>query len=479
MRNASIREGIWARPRPFRSAGHAQAQDHMEAVVDDVEALGDRNLRFIEACRQGSWEMLQPILSPSFAYLDGATGKVWEMDRYIKDLRENPAPTGCVCTRACGRCRRADGGYPRLRSVDHRDQPALVVRWVWWFAAGYGGAMIRLRMSATDLERMRFAYSPLAEVAESLYMVNSGRIHRLHRAWFDMAHDGLRRVDMALLRAIVPAPRPHVASFLLGGATDPATTIEQQLKLVADCPADRLRADLEVVWHGDLPPAAEQLVADGASGARHLADALWQYWGVAIEPHWRQIRAVLDADIAYRAARLARGGIEALLSDLHPELELAEHAIQVQSSAAGSQHELRGAGLLLVPCVFAWPHVMADIDAGNPPSITYGPRGIGELWPQTPPPDPDRDALAALLGRTRAAILRAVALPKSTSDLAAELNQSMPAVSAHLAVLRRSGLVSSWRAGRRVLYQLTPLARSVLAAGGSGSVIPTEPAEPA
>jgi len=65
----------------------------MEAVVDDVEALGDRNLRFIEACRQGSWEMLQPILSPSFAYLDGATGKVWEMDRYIKDLRENPAPT--------------------------------------------------------------------------------------------------------------------------------------------------------------------------------------------------------------------------------------------------------------------------------------------------------------------------------------------------------------------------------------------------
>jgi len=93
MRNASMCEGIWARPRPFRSAGHAQAQPHMEAVVDDVEALGDRNLRFIEACRQGSWEMLQPILSPSFAYLDGATGEVWEMDRYIKDLRENPAPT--------------------------------------------------------------------------------------------------------------------------------------------------------------------------------------------------------------------------------------------------------------------------------------------------------------------------------------------------------------------------------------------------
>src|SRR6266516_1396049 len=46
-----------------------------------------------------------------------------------------------------------------------------------------------------------------------------------------------------------------------------------------------------------------------------------------------------------------------------------------------------------------------------------------------------------------------------------------PAVSAHVAVLRRSGLVTSWRAGRRVLYQLTPLARSVLAANGSGHVL--------
>lgn len=41
--------------------------------------------------------------------------------------------------------------------------------------------MIRLRMSATDLERMRFAYSPLTEVAESLYMMHSGHIHPLHR----------------------------------------------------------------------------------------------------------------------------------------------------------------------------------------------------------------------------------------------------------------------------------------------------------
>jgi DNA-binding transcriptional ArsR family regulator len=332
--------------------------------------------------------------------------------------------------------------------------------------------MIRLRLSPGDLERLRFAYSPLAEVAESLYVLQSGQVPLLHRGWFDRTRTRLRGVDMQVLRAIVPAPRPHVASFLLSGAREPSTAIDVQLAAVAGCGAARLRADLEVVWRGEIPPETRRVLEHG--GGPRIAEALRQYWAVAIEPFWPQIRAVLDADVAYRAARLARGGIEALLTDLHPELELAEHAIQVQSSAAGREHELRGAGLLLVPCVFAWPHVMADIDAGNPPSITYGPRGIGELWPQAPPPDPDGDALAALLGRTRAAILRAVALPKSTSDLAAGLDQSRPAVSAHLAVLRRSGLVSCWRAGRRVLYQLTPLARSVLAAGGTRVTTMTE-----
>ncbi len=324
--------------------------------------------------------------------------------------------------------------------------------------------MIRLRLSAGDLERMRFAYSPLAEVAESLYVVHSQDIPVLHRQWFEQTRKRLRHVDMEVLRAIVPAPRPHVASFLLAGARAPSTAIDQQLRMVADCPVERLRADLDVVWHGDLPPETVRILEHG--GGQRIADALWQYWNVAIKPYWPKIRALLDADVAYRASRLAKGGIQALLSDLNPELQLAEHAIHVQSTAEGAEHQLSGAGLLLVPCVFAWPHVMADIGSGSAPSITYGPRGIGDLWPNADVPATDEDALAALLGRSRAAILATVGLPKSTSDLAVELDQSMPAVSAHLAVLRSAGLVTSWRSGRRVLYQRTPLATSVIAASG-------------
>jgi hypothetical protein len=60
--------------------------------VEDRQALLELNEQFIDAFRNGSWEQLQPVLSPSFSYLDGASGEVWELDRYIENLRANPSP---------------------------------------------------------------------------------------------------------------------------------------------------------------------------------------------------------------------------------------------------------------------------------------------------------------------------------------------------------------------------------------------------
>lgn len=60
--------------------------------MDDTRVLTDMNLQFIEAFRQGSWEILEPFLSPGFSYLDGATGEVWDQERYIDDLRSSPQP---------------------------------------------------------------------------------------------------------------------------------------------------------------------------------------------------------------------------------------------------------------------------------------------------------------------------------------------------------------------------------------------------
>jgi hypothetical protein len=61
--------------------------------MDDASALTQLNARFIEAFRRGSWELLEPILSPCFSYLDGATGEVWEHSRYVDNLDAKPSPT--------------------------------------------------------------------------------------------------------------------------------------------------------------------------------------------------------------------------------------------------------------------------------------------------------------------------------------------------------------------------------------------------
>ena len=59
---------------------------------DDQRRLGELNDRFIVACRAGSWEDLEPVLAPSFRYVDGTTGELWGMDRYVAELRANPSP---------------------------------------------------------------------------------------------------------------------------------------------------------------------------------------------------------------------------------------------------------------------------------------------------------------------------------------------------------------------------------------------------
>jgi DNA-binding transcriptional ArsR family regulator len=326
--------------------------------------------------------------------------------------------------------------------------------------------MIRLRLSSTVLARMRFAYSPLAEVAKSLYMINSGTIHPLHRGWYERVRSDLGRVDRELLRAVVP-PGGHVAEFLFVGATATTTTIEEQLQLVAEWPQEHFMSELAQARRGVGPSiAVRRLVELGADGPRRVADALEQYWSIALAPYWPQLRAVLDADVAYRVGKLARGGIAELMQDLHPSVELTEHAIRVASLA---EDEVDAGGLTLVPCVFIWPRLWVEIGLAGEPSLTYGARGVGALWQEIDgASEEDEDALGALLGRTRAEILVSLRLPRSTTDLARSLRLTPPTVSSHLAILRRGGLITSWRSGRRVLYQRTAVGSTIVAACGYG-----------
>jgi DNA-binding transcriptional ArsR family regulator len=272
---------------------------------------------------------------------------------------------------------------------------------------------------------------------------------------------------MKLLAVVVPGHVSYLASFLLPEATKPAATIEEQLQAIADMPSKVLYRDVAELWQ-QTPGSAHHrnLGAVGTIDARRVADALWEYWSVAIEPFWSEMRAVLDEDVAYRAATLTKTGVGGLFDSLHEKVTLEGDTLEVKASHP-SDRRLSGRGLILVPSVFAWPYIIFDVRSEDPSSLTYPARGVGNLWKGSTSTPVDDDALGSLLGRSRAAILVGLAVPHSTTELAIKLGQTPPAVSQHLAVLRRSGLVVSWRSGRSMMSRRTPLATSVVEASGN------------
>ena len=324
--------------------------------------------------------------------------------------------------------------------------------------------MIHVRLTVSDLAKTRFAFSPLAEVGESLYLLSSGSIYGPHRGWHADISPRLSSVDMDLLLAVVP-PRPWIADFLFIGAEDASTTIDSQLERLRAIPSEAFAAELRSVWRGGPPPPRiAELIEAGVGGPHILADVFGDYWSAAIEPHWPAMRSVLEEDVAYRAGELTRNGVAAMLADMHPELSIHDDILRIAKKPVELHQDehLVGHGLVLMPSVFVWPNVVFAVDPAQPPSLTYPARGVGNLWGRQEPDLADSDPLPALLGRSRAEILTALHLPCCTTDLAAKLSQSPSAVSQHLSVLRRNGLVRSWRVGRRVLYLRTDLATSIV-----------------
>jgi DNA-binding transcriptional ArsR family regulator len=328
--------------------------------------------------------------------------------------------------------------------------------------------MIELVLGPQALGSVAFAFSPLAEVATSLRLLDAPQPHYVNLPWLQAVRARLTSLDLGLLRAIAPAG-PWVADFFFPLPSGPAD-LPGQLADLLTVPPERLRADLEKVWSDrPMPRAARELHDDPVRGVELIAEAVWAYWDAALAPFWPRMRGVLEDDIAYRAARSVASGLVDLLAGLHSDVTIADHRVRIDLPGHPDA-VLPSSSLVLIPSVFVWPRlVLAHYAAADLPhrsdgdafSLTYAARGVGRLWDPSSG-DGTEDHLAALLGRTRARILAALSVPCSTTSLARSLGQSPGSVSMHLTVLCNGGLVDRRRAGRSVLYRQTALGTSVV-----------------
>jgi DNA-binding transcriptional ArsR family regulator len=320
---------------------------------------------------------------------------------------------------------------------------------------------VLLRFGPEDLLRCRFALSPLWETGAAVRTLTQPQRQVHHLPWLRriQRQPDLARLDLTPLRALQPVAG-FTPDFLSPPPAGPLTDFDHELAQVRATSLGQVARELERSASerpgGDPASAAvvDALAADPAAALGRLAGLLADCWALLVEPHWPRLRDLLDADIAFRARRLAEGGLERVFADLQPWVRWRDGTLRV-STRASDRRDLGGEGLVLMPSAFNWPSVSVMLDPPWQPTLIYPARGIAALWhsPATAPPA----ALARLIGRTRAKLLLALAEPASTAALARRYGLSPGTVSEHLAALRDAGLVSASRARHQVLYERTPL----------------------
>lgn len=331
--------------------------------------------------------------------------------------------------------------------------------------------MLEFPFTVPDLSQLRFAYSPIFELIASLRVLSNPARHALHKPWAAAARDKLAESGLAddpdflLLREMVRTTG-YIPDFLTPPANTPIPDLDEELALVSETTTTQLRGDLRApTWpetrrlaRDDLSPAIRKLYDRPHAVLPRVVTAMRRFADVAHTEHQTRIRAILDADVAYRSRRLARGGAAELFADLHPSVEWGDSVLRIHKKYC-EVTDLDGRGLVLVPCVFAWPSVMAMTVKGWQPTLIYPARGIATLW-ETVRPAPR--GLAGALGRTRADLIVALAGPASTGELATRLAVTPAAVSQHLTILRDAGLVTTDRQGRTAVHARTPVADALL-----------------
>ncbi|MFF8601675.1 ArsR/SmtB family transcription factor [Streptomyces sp. NPDC015232] len=315
--------------------------------------------------------------------------------------------------------------------------------------------MLRIHLTTDDLARVRFAPRPAP-------------LQELHAALTTAVTPGpgpllLARWRARVLRALPAAAEP--LADLVPGGHPPAfldvlgDSLEEAFERIRATRPEQVRAELERVYGAGAgrpaPRWIHALHAGGTAPWRTVRRAQRAAYEAVLAPVWPRVQDLHREAFARHALAVAEHGLAAALTSLAPGSRF-DGAVWEWPSAADREVHVAGRGLVLLPS-FHHPSgpLVQDLPA-RPVVLTF---------PATPglPPVPDEDntpdePLAAALGRTRAELLRLLATPHTTTELARALHVSNATASEHAAALRTAGLVTTTRTGRSVHHTRTPVA---------------------
>ncbi len=321
--------------------------------------------------------------------------------------------------------------------------------------------MLRIHFTAEDLARTRIAAAPdpLWEIASTLHRFQTKQGRWAYANWYrtariKLADTGLDRIVRDLLRPLLPRAS-YFPDFLT--PAEAADGLTAGFEAIAATPPQRIHEELTRLERVHVTTGLRWL-ADRTQRPS-LIQALRDYHATVVAPHHEQMQAGIDAERSLRARALLDGGTHGLLAGYNPIMRWRPPILEVdyQGSERERDLHLNGRGLRLIPSYFCWHAPIPLADPTLQPVLVY-PLRHHDKSPHSPASQP----LAALLGRTRAAILGAIATGATTGELARLVGVSSPAASQHITVLRDNGLITSQRHANTVLHSLTPAGARLL-----------------
>ncbi|REF37453.1 ArsR/SmtB family transcription factor [Thermasporomyces composti] len=318
--------------------------------------------------------------------------------------------------------------------------------------------VLRIHFTATDLARTRVAKGPdpLWEAVLSLHVLQSRRPPAHTLDWRARVRAEAATAGTASQIKHVLFPLAPVATYFPDFLTpsESADGIDAGVRAVASTPTSKLRQQIKRLASRVPVPGWTRALAHGDRRLREtLADALRAYHRTALAPWMDVIAQCVAVDREIRMRALADGGVERLLSSLGPGIRWEEPTLVADYPCDLDLH-LDGRGLLLIPSYFCTRMPVALVDPDMQPVLVY-PAMTAAVETMAAQSDVRQEALADLLGATRAVILTAIADGYSGRRLAAQVGVSPATISHHTAVLREAGLITSARRGNTVVHRLT------------------------
>ncbi|WP_217241548.1 helix-turn-helix domain-containing protein [Streptomyces sp. AC555_RSS877] len=329
--------------------------------------------------------------------------------------------------------------------------------------------MLRIHFTDADLVRTRIAAAPdpLWEICVSLHRFQSRQGRWAYAEWHRAARARLHAADFARTLRTLLLPLVPRATYFPDFLTPPEAVegLDAGLEAILAVPQRQILDEVGILTRTSGAPAwATRLVEKDMR--EELVQALRTYYDTAIAPHGDHIQARIEAERAARARAVLNGGVDGILQSLGPTLRWRRPVLHTDYPEDRDLY-LNGRGLLLIPSYFCWGNPVTLGDTTLDPvliySLSHEPHHTalpGDLGSGAP--------LAALLGRTRAAVLRAVATGATTGELARAAVVSASSASNHATALRDAGLIVSHRHAASVLHTLTPLGAALLRANTPG-----------